>query len=85
MAKAQTNVLQNAAKAQAEAIQAALQKQAKAIQTGWQKIIGNNPSYCKNTDPDVLVEQISWNECQEFCKKPVFPYQQRPSGNMPRV
>lgn len=34
----------------------------------WQKIMGNNPSHFKKGD-DYPVEQVSWNDCQEFCRK----------------
>ncbi len=34
----------------------------------WQKIMGNNPSYFKKGN-DYPVESISWDDCQEFCKK----------------
>ena len=36
-------------------------------QAEWQKVMGSNPSDSKG---DALpVEQISWDDCQEFCKK----------------
>ncbi len=34
----------------------------------WQKIMGNNPSNFKEGD-NYPVEYVSWNDCQEFCKK----------------
>ncbi len=34
----------------------------------WQKIMGNNPSYFKKGD-NYPVEQVSWNDAQEFIKK----------------
>jgi len=34
----------------------------------WQKIMGNNPSNFKKGN-DHPVEQVSWDDCQEFCKK----------------
>jgi formylglycine-generating enzyme required for sulfatase activity len=33
----------------------------------WQAVMGNNPSYFKGNN--LPVEQISWNDCQEFLKK----------------
>jgi formylglycine-generating enzyme required for sulfatase activity len=33
----------------------------------WTKVMGNNSSNCKGDDNPV--EQVSWNDCQEFCKK----------------
>lgn len=34
----------------------------------WQKVIGSNPSKFKKGD-NYPVEQVSWDDCQEFCKK----------------
>ena len=34
----------------------------------WQKIMGNNPSDFKKGN-DHPVEQVSWDDCREFCKK----------------
>ena len=45
-------------------------------QKQWQAIMGNNPS--KNIGENHPVEQVSWNDCQAFCKKCVelgFPLQ----------
>lgn len=37
------------------------------MQAMWQSVMGENPSYFKgDRNP---VEQVSWNNCQEFCKK----------------
>lgn len=36
-------------------------------QEQWQVIMGNNPSFFKG--PNNPVEQVSWNDCQEFLKK----------------
>ncbi|MBE6314221.1 MAG: formylglycine-generating enzyme family protein [Bacteroidales bacterium] len=33
----------------------------------WQAVMGNNPSYYSGND--LPVEQVSWNDCQEFIKK----------------
>ncbi|KPA15413.1 peptidase C14 caspase catalytic subunit p20 [Candidatus Magnetomorum sp. HK-1] len=35
----------------------------------WQAIMGNNPSYFKNCGDRCPVEQVSWNDVQEFIKK----------------
>lgn len=37
-------------------------------QAQWQAVMGNNPSYFKNC-PQCPVEQVSWNDAQEFMKK----------------
>ena len=34
----------------------------------WEKIMGNNPSHFKDNKKNP-VEQVSWEDCQEFCKK----------------
>ena len=36
-------------------------------QAQWQSVMGNNPSYNKGNN--LPVEQISWDNCQDFCKK----------------
>jgi sulfatase modifying factor 1 len=34
----------------------------------WQVVTGNNPSYCKpNGDEISPVEEVRWDDCQEFC------------------
>src|ERR1700730_12347219 len=37
-------------------------------QEQWQEIIGNNPSHFK-VEKNLPVEQVSWDDCQEFVKK----------------
>jgi uncharacterized protein (TIGR02996 family) len=36
-------------------------------QAQWQKVMGNNPSDFKGDD--LPVEQVSWEDCREFCQK----------------
>jgi formylglycine-generating enzyme required for sulfatase activity len=36
-------------------------------QTQWSNVLGRNPSYRKGND--MPVEKVSWNDCQEFCRK----------------
>jgi RNA polymerase sigma factor (sigma-70 family) len=37
-------------------------------QEQWQQVMGNNPSYFRG-EANLPVEQVSWNDCQEFIKK----------------
>src|SRR5450755_3768123 len=37
-------------------------------QEQWKEVMGNNPSHFKG-EKNLPVEQVSWNECQEFTKK----------------
>ena len=37
-------------------------------QEEWQAVMGNNPSRCKG-EKNLPVERVSWEDCQEFCKK----------------
>jgi len=37
-------------------------------QAQWQKVMGSNPSHFKKGG-DLPVEQVSWDDCQEFCRK----------------
>ena len=39
------------------------------MQGEWEKVMGNNPSYFKNCGYNCPVEQVSWNDIQEFIKK----------------
>ena len=41
--------------------------QTEVTQAQWQAVMGNNPSYFKG--PDRPVEQVSWNDATEFCKR----------------
>ena len=38
-------------------------------QKQYQQIMGKNPSYFKNAGENVPVENVSWNDCKEFCKR----------------
>ncbi|MEB3190404.1 MAG: bifunctional serine/threonine-protein kinase/formylglycine-generating enzyme family protein, partial [Snowella sp.] len=43
-------------------------------QEQWQTVMGNNPSHFRGNfwigfNPNHPVEQVSWNDCQEFCRK----------------
>jgi formylglycine-generating enzyme required for sulfatase activity len=35
----------------------------------WEQVMGNNPSYFKNCGTECPVEQVSWNDIQEFIRK----------------
>jgi formylglycine-generating enzyme required for sulfatase activity len=35
----------------------------------WEQVMGSNPSYFKNAGKDAPVEQVSWDDCQEFLRK----------------
>ena len=35
----------------------------------WEKVMGSNPSSCKNFGKDAPLETVSWNDCQTFCRK----------------
>ena len=37
-------------------------------QEEWQAVMGNNPSFFKG-EKNLPVERISWDQCQDFCKK----------------
>src|SRR5438309_2283406 len=37
-------------------------------QEQWQAVVGNNPSYFKG-EKTLPVEQVSWEDCQEFLRK----------------
>lgn len=38
-------------------------------QAQWQAVMGNNPSYFKDCGGNCPVEQVSWNDAQDFIKK----------------
>ena len=35
----------------------------------WEAVMGRNPSEFKNVGRDAPVEQVSWDDCQVFCRK----------------
>ena len=41
--------------------------ESEVTQKQWQAVMGSNPS--ANKGDDLPVEQVSWNDCEEFCKK----------------
>ncbi len=43
-------------------------------QEQWEKVMGSNPSYFKNAGNSAPVENVSWNDCQDFCKKLGFGF-----------
>jgi len=43
--------------------------QTEVTQGLWKAVMGSNPSYFKNCGDDCPVEQVSWNDCQEFIRK----------------
>jgi formylglycine-generating enzyme required for sulfatase activity len=47
----------------------------------WKAVMGNNPSYFKNCGDDCPVEQVSWNDVQEFIRK----LNRREGGNKYRL
>jgi formylglycine-generating enzyme required for sulfatase activity len=47
----------------------------------WQAIMGANPSYFKDCGADCPVEQVSWNDCQEFIRR----LNQQEGGNTYRL
>ncbi|HOX04473.1 MAG TPA: formylglycine-generating enzyme family protein [Candidatus Paceibacterota bacterium] len=46
----------------------------------WEAVMGNNPSNCKG-DPDLPVEQVSWNDAQDFLRK--LTARDRQAGRLP--
>jgi formylglycine-generating enzyme required for sulfatase activity len=35
----------------------------------YEKVMGKNPSFVKEPSPDAAVQNVSWNDAQEFCRK----------------
>ena len=48
----------------------------------WQAVMGNTPSYFENVGQNAPVEQISWNQAMEFCRK--LTEQEQQAGRLPR-
>jgi formylglycine-generating enzyme required for sulfatase activity len=46
----------------------------------WVEVMGSNPSYCKG-DPNLPVEQVSWEEAMEYCRK--LTEREREAGRLP--
>jgi formylglycine-generating enzyme required for sulfatase activity len=38
-------------------------------QSQWEAVMGDNPSYFKNSGKYAPVENVSWDNCHEFCRK----------------
>ena len=49
----------------------------------WKAVMGNNPSYFKNCGDDCPVEQVSWNDVQEFIKELNFRVGHGPTYRLP--
>jgi len=56
----------------------------------WKEIMGDNPSFFKKCGDDCPVENVSWNDAQEFISSSIkgrarnIACRLRPSGNMPQ-
>jgi formylglycine-generating enzyme required for sulfatase activity len=50
-------------------------------QEQWQAVMGNNPSYFTRAGLNAPVEQVSWNEAVEFCRK--LTLAERQAGRLP--
>jgi len=38
-------------------------------QAQWEQVMGYNPSLFKNVGPEAPADTVSWDDCQDFCKK----------------
>jgi formylglycine-generating enzyme required for sulfatase activity len=50
-------------------------------QAQWQALMGSNPSTCKNAGSNAPVEQVSWTDAMEFCRK--LTERERAAGRLP--
>ena len=47
----------------------------------WETLMGNNPSYMKNAGREAPVEQVSWEDAMQFCRK--LTERERSAGRLP--
>ena len=54
-------------------------------QRQYEKVMGDNPSYLKESSPDAPVECVSWNDAQEFCRKLSELAEEKRAGRLYRL